>query len=414
MIIKEEKKQSVNRCNAPWKSLVISQPSKKVMPCCYYRGENIELDLDADLDINKIWNDERMQKVRYINSDSNRKKEAEGCKNCQFFESTQEYADGSVFKIIKDDSSEIQKNNQKQAIKDYEASNLTTKAAPTGCIILFGSLCNINCIMCWEAIIRQTEEKSSLKADWLLKAKSELIKMNQIMVSGGECLLMPESVKFIKAIVEDSDFNDTNLVVYTNATLLGKYLDLLKKKKKIMLNVSLDSIGSTYEYIRKGAKWDIVEQNLLKFKEIAKENDREWKINTINILMKSSIDRIEEFARWSVKNDIAVVFTDFSEVSGMEKVFEEENIFANPLLLDQVLHWETKLDTAIEIFEKAGNQKVAVESLTNYRKKINKAYLDFKHNKINPATTKERLPIHQKIKREIAYFFNKIKNKLNK
>ena len=260
--------------------------------------------------------------------------------------------DPHAFNTLSDLSDEKLKN-QTRAIDDYENSRLRTKATPLSLQILFGSHCNINCIMCWQANVRRSEAKQSFTADWLLQSKDDLTRLNRIEVSGGECLLIPEAVKFIKAIVADRDFEDTELYLYTNATLLDRHLDHLKQKRKISLSVSLDSIGSTYEYIREGARWKHVEANLMKFIEIGKEDGRAWYMCTQNILMKSSLDRIEDFVRWSVRVGVPPHFTDFNLVQGQEKVFAEENIFAQPGLLDQVLNWETKLETAIEILNEA-------------------------------------------------------------
>jgi len=375
----ENKQQSLQRCSAPWKTLFISQISKRIRPCCFYKGDFIDLNLNKDLNIKKIWNNEILQNIRFINSDLNTKNEAEGCRNCLFFQSSDEYYDIHSNKIKKNISEE-QRNNQEQAIEDYEKSMLITKATPICLQIIFGSLCNIDCIMCLQAKVRKTEEKISLKSDWLLKAKNDLIKMNRIEVSGGECLLMPESAKFIKTIVDDNDFDNTELFLYTNATLLDKHLDYLKKKRKISLSVSLDSIGSTYEYIRKGAKWGQVEGNLLKFIEISKESDKEWFVYTQNILMKSSLDRLEDFAHWSVRVGMPPAFTDFRLVMGREKVFAEENIFENPLLLDQVLNWETKLETAIEILKEA-NYELGARNLERMKKILIKKYAESKKTK---------------------------------
>ena len=368
--------KTIKRCGAPWKTLFMSQVSKKIRPCCYYKGDATEINPDTKLNIGDIWNNEIMQRIRFINSDRNTQNEAGGCQNCKFFQSIDQYYDLHAFNTSSD-LSDDKRINQNQAIDDYENSRLETQATPLSLQILFGSHCNINCIMCWQANVRSTEAKQSFTADWLLQAKDDLTRLNRIEVSGGECLLIPEAVKFIKAIVADGDFEDTELYLYTNATLLHKHLEHLKQKRKVSLSVSLDSLGSTYEYIRQGARWKQVEANLMKFKEIGQEDDRAWSMCTQNILMKSSLDRIEDFARWSVRVGVPPHFTDFNLVQGQEDVFAEENIFAHPGLLDQVLNWETKLETAIEILNEA-QYDLGARNLLQMQKNLKEKFAEYK------------------------------------
>ena len=75
---------------------------------------------------------------------------------------------------------------------------------------------------------------------------------------------------------------DIELIFTTNGTIY-KNIDVLKKFKKVTINISVDGICEQFEYLRYPAKWSKVYKNIQKF---FKEED----FNLTFVLTVSSIN----------------------------------------------------------------------------------------------------------------------------
>lgn len=386
MIEEEEEKQDLKRCTLPWYGMAITgYPDLPVFsPCCflYERAETVPNIGDVDLDI--IKNNELFKSTRLANSNDNEainQINPNYCTSCIYYDSSNEIKSPDISQFVDDDLTQEQIDNYKLAKSEFESEKIHIESTPIFFNILQGTNCNLNCGMCYQRpLVKEdpSSAKDKISAEDVLKLKPYLRKALQITLVGGEPFVMKECLKLIKVLVEDPDFQTVRISLWSNATLIDKHLKMLKKHPKITLFTSPDSIGSTYEYIRRGAKWDKFESNVKAFQKMSKDNNLKWDVKTNNILMKSSIDRIEEYASWCVENNIEAYFSLLWSCLGQEEFCSQEDVIANPQLLDSVLNWDIKLKKAIEIFETASNQKVAVDMLTFYRDKINEAYINFK------------------------------------
>jgi sulfatase maturation enzyme AslB (radical SAM superfamily) len=339
-------------CNAPWFELNLDY-SGRISCCCFYGGNTDTWDNESPHDLEYYWNSIKMQQVRSINT-SAITEDNTGCSNCSYFQfktSGSQYMPG--FHNIPIGLTPQQENNWKQAVDDYQHRRIKVNSYPIRYYFNFGLHCNLSCIMCLQRADRKIKKKQ-LNSDILLKWKPYFIRGNEIWIVGGEPFAIPQALHFIKAIVADSELSSVCLYLYTNATRLHEYMELLKSKKKIAIQVSLDSIGETYEHIRKGGSWAQVERNLLTFKEVGLHNNLDWRVITSNIVMKSSLPTLVDLVDWSIQHNIKPFFNDFISVPSIQSVFEVENIFAYPKLLDKIPEWESILSEASEKLESNG------------------------------------------------------------
>ncbi|CAA6606271.1 hypothetical protein MTBLM1_80187 [Rhodospirillaceae bacterium LM-1] len=333
------------QCYEPWYELN-TMYNGRVACCCYYNGPASRLDLDRWPDLFSYWNGDFLRKVRAevvgrIPDDS-------GCKGCVMYKYRSHEEMRQHFLVARTQVlSPAQRENRERAMANFTAGKLVVDHVPLRFYFNFGVSCNINCIMCCQTPERPSHQ--TLNAERLLAWKPHMVKTETISVIGGEPLILPEAIKFIRAIVSDDDFAQVRLDLFTNGLNLDKFLDELSAKSNLNVCVSLDGIGATYEHIRAGSSWSRVERNILSFKEMAASRNLDWTIGTANIVMKSSLSTIDELARWHVEHDIPPNFVDFMNFSGIEETYFKENVFAFPDLLAEVPDWRQRLDAAIRV-----------------------------------------------------------------
>ena len=61
----------------------------------------------------------------------------------------------------------------------------------------------------------------------------------------------------------------TNLSIFPN----DETIELWKKFKKVILNVSIDGVGEKFEYVRWPLQWHQIDNNLKKLKQLKNQND---------------------------------------------------------------------------------------------------------------------------------------------
>jgi sulfatase maturation enzyme AslB (radical SAM superfamily) len=336
-------------CHEPWYELN-TMYNGRMACCCYYNGPASVLDLDRWPDLFSYWNGDFMRKVRaeVVGTIP----ENSGCRGCVMYKyrTLEEFRQQFKSPYSWDGYSSAQRENRERAMENFTQGKLVVDHVPLRFYFNFGVTCNIACIMCCQTPERPSHK--TLNADRLLAWKPHMMKSEMISVIGGEPLVLPEAIKFIRAIARDDDYETVRLEIFSNGLNLDKFLDELTAKKRISLCVSLDGIGASYEHIRAGSSWARVERNMLAFKEMAAKKGLPWRLMTANIVMKSSLATIDELARWHVQHDIPPNFVDFMNFPGVEETYFKENIFAYPDLLAEVPDWGQRLDAAIHIFTK--------------------------------------------------------------
>jgi len=130
-----------------------------------------------------------------------------------------------------------------------------------------GDICNLACVICgphnssqWKQELKFPidSKRASINKFW---EELDLTTLEFIHFNGGEPLLSKEHIKFLENIPDKSK---VHLNYNTNGTIApGKdLLDLWEKFKLVQLDISIDDIGSRFEYQRYPAKWNQVTNNL--------------------------------------------------------------------------------------------------------------------------------------------------------
>jgi hypothetical protein len=208
-------------------------------PCCEIKKFNNYTDLDS-----------------YLNSEdlNNLKKSTtfyEGCKSCEHQE-----AHGQI---------SLRNHFQKkfptfsEGIQQFE--------------IMPNNTCNLKCFMCGpaysSALAKEYQSlgwindfKSTDQSDKVIELIKSVSSLKSISIIGGEFFLAKSNIEIVKTAL-DCGIEEFRAV--TNCTIiLDQHLELLSKFKKLEIQISLDGVGSSYEFMRYPSQWETVNANIKK------------------------------------------------------------------------------------------------------------------------------------------------------
>ena len=330
----------LQECFFPWAELNISY-DKQIRCCCYFKEILAKWDYTKPLDFPAFWNGPAMQRIRSIVISG--KSAGNGCKGCIYVG----YHQNDVFSIIPSDLNAIQKENWEKMIVNH--NKIVVDHVPVRYYFNFGLKCNLNCIMCSQADMRKANS-DYLPGERIFELKEYLIPANEFVIIGGEPFIIPGAVNFIDSIIKDKDFENTRLSIFTNGYFLDKFIDKLKNIKRVACAISIDSIGETYEHIRRGSKWDIIERNIDMYREVMATTNPQWTLNIASLVMKSSLGVLDEMVEWCANRNIPVHLAALQSMS----FTGNEDVFNNKSLLNEIPDWEQRMDRAIDILTKKG------------------------------------------------------------
>ncbi len=134
--------------------------------------------------------------------------------------------------------------------------------------------CNFSCIYCgpdlssaWASELNMPQKIN----DRSLRESIEYIYNNissveHVYLAGGEPLLIKENSTLLKYLLESKP--DIDIRINTNLSVLNNEIyNLLKKFKNVHWTVSVDGLGSEFEYVRYGGSWSKFLSNLQQLRE---------------------------------------------------------------------------------------------------------------------------------------------------
>ena len=225
-------------CVEPWRQIHFDSEGR-VGPCCFFvRNDNVDIDNVKKLMLN---NDPVM-----------------GCRSCYDQE-------------------------QRGAFSMRQQSNKTYKFVDelTELFITLGNTCNMACIFCnpsrssklaswmrnnpgtdWVNVYQQTQLADVVKDNtWFDNTDfSKIIEehpIKTIHLNGGE----PFAVKKVAQLLKELPKN-LEIIITTNGSWSIEHLDLLSEFDSVLLEVSIDAVGSVYDIIRFPATWKQTEIQL--------------------------------------------------------------------------------------------------------------------------------------------------------
>jgi sulfatase maturation enzyme AslB (radical SAM superfamily) len=163
-----------------------------------------------------------------------------------------------------------------------------------------GNTCNLACRTCWPEVsskwyrdywetearewqpdykqyldswkrIRTSYDQDNLRL-WS-DLQSWLTDVEYYDIYGAEPMLLSNVFVILQQSVDSGRAAHQSLHINTNCTVWNQpYINILKKFKSVVIDVSIDGIGPHYDYIRYGETWSTVEQNLGRYQELVRDN----------------------------------------------------------------------------------------------------------------------------------------------
>lgn len=162
-------------------------------------------------------------------------------------------------------------------------------------------VCNGGCIICgpenssyWQNEIKIFLPKPMGDPIDKILSQIDIQKTRKILFLGGEPFLSDDDIRILP-LIEHPELVDlqytTNCSIYPS----DAHIALWKNFKSVLINLSLDGIGSRFDYIRYPLKWNQVEQNVTRMMQNLPGNVKFKSNHVVNIL---NLYYYDEFERW--------------------------------------------------------------------------------------------------------------------
>lgn len=157
------------------------------------------------------------------------------------------------------------------------------------------NLCNSTCVTCnsvassaWASL-----ERKKINYDKLQHSEIEKIDwqhITQLSFVGGEPLLEKLNFEVLNRLIESRN-TDCFISIVTNGSceLSSAQFETLSQFRNLNICLSIDGVGPRFEYMRYPLKWDLLCQNLEKFKSITSNISVSAMISNVNIFYYSEL-----------------------------------------------------------------------------------------------------------------------------
>lgn len=288
---------------SPWAEMSVTYNGICTVACCEFKGKPTVWDTSKPLSLQALWNDERFINIR--KSLAENKIDGSGCEGCARLVFNDDFG---RLRVAPESMTAIQKGNWKSIEGAMKKGLEYLDSAPNKLALCFSPVCNLRCIMCSQEYFYLEEGTRELSADSILAEKEFLSKINTIELCGGEVFASKEAVRFLDEMSRDEELRHKDLFIVSNGLLLHKVMHILERFPRLRLHVSLDGVGKAYEKIRKQGKWERVSANIDMFIERRRELAQTWALTTSSVLLRTSVEHIEQFVDWVLQRDIPVAF----------------------------------------------------------------------------------------------------------
>ena len=288
----------------PWTSIQIA-PTGEYRPCCVYSNpvtdEKGKPYITSQNTIQEVMNSKFMHDLRKEFLDGKR---PNGCIYCW----KQEDA-----------------GNQSKRTQLWEKANVVGQVhltkdivSPVFINLQLGNICNLKCRICdagsssqWAIENIKTDPGSETQWRRLLKDGAWPRKKNKFFesledalpyvrffeITGGEPLMIKEQFDVLRKCVEQGYAKNIDVHYNTNGTHFPEkeVNEIWPHFKMIELAYSIDDIGDRFEYQRHPAKWNAVNENILKFKNSGLKNLSTQVCTTMNLFNVAYLDELAPY-----------------------------------------------------------------------------------------------------------------------
>lgn len=319
-------------CAAPWRGLHIN-PQGNVKTCC--AGDPDMLGNLNQHGIIEILNSDLMKDIRSSLSQGQAHKYCSNCVRAERFGAESERA----------------WHNNVNANFDYATAG-DLYHHPVIVDVRWNTTCNLSCNYCGEACsskwagLKGVAVKSGTRpyydsvCDFLAQHHDHI---HEVALVGGEPLMLPENDRLLDVIPENAI-----VTLITNLSMdldNNKIFQKLSKRNRVGWSMSFDNIGAQLEYVRHGASWDQIKQNVLKIKQLMHTQGHWGGIHAVyNIYNATRICELRQFAE---ESGVTVLWQNLFQPGYLDPTLHGPEL-AQQAILEIQRFYSLGIDTAAE------------------------------------------------------------------
>ena len=284
-------------CSIPWVGFS-NDPNGKVKPCCIYKdnitkpnGEPYYIQTDT---VKDIFHSEYMDNLRneFLSG-----KLPEGCSTCWKDEDNGYKSKRQIYNdIYENQMYGLDYKNVPEYPEDYQ--------------LIISNACNLKCRSCtpshsntWQKemmdVLSTNQDTPEFRATYGIHTyelvhgqpgsnSSTLIKdidnwiphIKRLEIVGGEPFHIGKWLELWDYMIEKGYSKNIELYLSTNTTIYNEevLVKLIKNFKRLGIGLSIDGLGTTYNYLRHPGKWELTSQNILNYYRVFKQYEKDYQI----------------------------------------------------------------------------------------------------------------------------------------
>jgi len=253
----------------------------------------------------------------------------------------------------------------------------------------FSNVCDLQCVMCGPYFSTSWSKQDLTGIDDLVKPygrinidlesiRSVIKDLIHMKFTGGEPLLINEYQEMLEERIKHQGIENVFLNYSTNLMRFPKenILNIWKKVKFVEVATSFDGVGKVIEYVRYPSKWEVVEENLIRYMVLS--NTMDVRVGMRSTIMPYNILDLPNMFDWWIKSINKYYKTQFNENSWINPTH-----VAQPIQLTlKVLPKKCKDLITERLWDKGINKKItnSMNHLCNYMNSEDHSHLldDFK------------------------------------
>lgn len=280
-------------CHAPWTNLDIDSQGK-ILPCCKYQPSSD--DLEYNIRIHSLNEYSTSAFLNQIKQKFIQDQWPAGCVRCQIEEQNNIQS-----------KRQLDHNRWQEHYSQYQLDSDQWLTAS----IAFGNTCNLKCITCgshsssrWreeylDVYSQNFQHVKFYRHDFVETFVTQAPGVIHLDIPGGEPFLsgVQEQKKLLAHYIQSGQAAEISLHYTTNATVFPDqdWWQLWQHFGEIDIQLSIDGIGSRYEYIRYPASWQVTETNIKKYLQQTASN---FRLSVSHTVSAYNIFYLDEFFSW--------------------------------------------------------------------------------------------------------------------
>jgi MoaA/NifB/PqqE/SkfB family radical SAM enzyme len=168
-----------------------------------------------------------------------------------------------------------------------------------------------------------------------------LLDARVVKFTGGEPFLIPQVKKVIEYLIEHGVSENITLHFNTNGTIdINPWIKYFTKFKHTKIHISVDAIGDRFNYIRAGADWNEVSDNILFLKSLTKQMS--LSLGVLCLPQALNVGHIHEVEEWCQNHDIGFIYNppvvdpDFMSPEALTDPVLRKRLIENLKILDRI------------------------------------------------------------------------------